>query len=65
MKYTELKHSDNGMPTWDAYLGVILQIAAQKERWTSAEIRKEEQIPDQLLVSFKNGRSKILYQHKL
>lgn len=29
--YKTLKHSENGMPTGDGFLGPILQVASQKE----------------------------------
>lgn len=28
--YRTLKHSDNGMPTWVAFLGPVLQVASTK-----------------------------------
>lgn len=36
--YKTLKHSDNGMPTWDAFLGPILQIANTKEKWIGKDL---------------------------
>lgn len=30
--YQTLKHSDNGMPTWDRFLGPVLQVASTKEK---------------------------------
>lgn len=31
--YKDLKHSDNGMPTWEGFIGPTLQIASTKELW--------------------------------
>ena len=36
--YKTLKHSDNGMPTWDAFLGPILQVANTKEKWIGKDL---------------------------
>ncbi|MDK6376839.1 MAG: restriction endonuclease [Lactobacillus crispatus] len=36
--YQTLKHSDNGMPTWDAFLGPILQVANTKEKWIGKDL---------------------------
>ena len=33
INYKTLKHSDNGMPTWDGFLGPVLQVADKKEIW--------------------------------
>lgn len=36
--YKQLKHSDNGMPTWDAFLGPLLQMAKTKDVWNGREL---------------------------
>ena len=36
--YKTLKHSDNGMPTWDAFLGPILQVTSTKNLWKRQEL---------------------------
>lgn len=36
--YKTLKHSDNGMPTWDAFLGPILQVANTKKKWIGKDL---------------------------
>lgn len=50
--YKTLKHSENGMPTWDGFLGPILQVASQKEIWKRLEliqsILKEVKLPEEL-----------------
>lgn len=38
--YTQLKHSPNGMPTWDAFLGTVLQTASTKSIWKLQELAK-------------------------
>lgn len=50
--YTTLKHSSDGMLTWDAYLGIILKVAMEKPRWTADAIKTaavdEINLPDKL-----------------
>lgn len=50
--YTTLKHSSDGMPTWDAYLGIILKLATNKPLWTADELKtaavNELDLPDEL-----------------
>lgn len=36
--YKTLKHSENGMPTWDAFLGPTLQVATTKPIWRVREL---------------------------
>ena len=36
--YKTLKHSDNGMPTWDGFLGPLLKLANKKEIWKRQEL---------------------------
>lgn len=36
--YLTLKHSDDGMPTWDAYLGPVLQTVGSKNLWRRREL---------------------------
>lgn len=36
--YKALKHSDNGMPTWDGFLGPVLQVASTKEKWIGKDL---------------------------
>ena len=38
--YKNLKHSENGMPTWDAFLGPILQVANTKNEWARRELNQ-------------------------
>lgn len=33
INYKALKHSDNGMTTWDVLLGPTLSMASTKKRW--------------------------------
>lgn len=50
--YKILKHSDNGMPTWDGFLGPLLQVAKQKEIWKRQEliqgVLEEVKLPEEL-----------------
>ena len=50
--YTTLKHSSDGMPTWDAYLGIILKVASRRPKWTADAIKTasvdEISLPDEL-----------------
>ena len=50
--YTTLKHSSDGMPTWDAYLGILLKLAMNKPLWTADAIKTaavdELNLPDEL-----------------
>lgn len=39
--YTTLKHSSDGMPTWDAYLGILLKLAMNKQLWTADAIKQQ------------------------
>ena len=52
INYKILKHSDNGMPTWDGFLGPLLQVANQKEIWKRQEliqgVLKEVNLPEEL-----------------
>ncbi len=36
--YTTLKHQADGTPTWDAFLGIILKVAAERQNWQSSEL---------------------------
>lgn len=51
--YTTLKHSDNGMPTWDGFLGPTLQVASTKELWKLHDLEnnviKAVNLPDNLV----------------
>ena len=51
--YTTLKHSDNGMPTWDRFLGPTLQVASTKELWKLHDLEnnviKAVNLPDNLV----------------
>lgn len=38
--YKNLKHSDNGMPTWDAFLGPLLKVAETKEEWKGTQLNQ-------------------------
>ena len=52
--YKTLKHSDNGMPTWDAFLGPILQVASTKTIWKRQEliqsVLNEINLPEELMA---------------
>lgn len=52
--YTTLKHSSNGMPTWDAYLGIVLNEASKKELFTAAELKQAAVNQVNLPLSLKN-----------
>lgn len=52
--YTTLKHSSNGMPTWDAYLGIVLNEASKKEVFTAAELKQAAVNQVNLPLSLKN-----------
>ena len=36
--YTTLKHQADGTPTWDAFLGIILKVAVERQDWQSSEL---------------------------
>ena len=50
--YRTLKHSDNGMPTWVAFLGPVLQVASTKREWIGKELDQavldEVDLPEEL-----------------
>ncbi|NRN94005.1 Mrr restriction system protein [Lactobacillus helveticus] len=52
INYKTLKHSENGMPTWDAFLGPILQVVNTKDEWARRELNqaviKEINLPKEL-----------------
>ena len=52
INYTTLKHSDNGMPTWDGFIGPTLQVASTKELWHLHDLEnnviKAVNLPDNL-----------------
>ncbi len=52
--YKTLKHSDNGMPTWDAFLGPLLQVASTKNIWKRQEliqsVLNEINLPEELMT---------------
>lgn len=52
--YKTLKHSDNGMPTWDAFLGPILQVTSTKNLWKRQEliqsVLNEINLPEELMT---------------
>ena len=52
MNYKDLKHSENGMPTWDGFLGPILQVASTKKLWKKQDLKdttiKEVKLPENL-----------------
>lgn len=59
--YTTLKHSSDGMPTWDAYLGILLKLAMNKQLWTADAIKTaavdELNLPDELRNREYNSKS--------
>ena len=50
--YKTLKHSDNGMPTWDGFLGPVLKVAETEKIWKRQDlinnILEEVNLPDNL-----------------
>lgn len=50
--YTTLKHSDNGMPTWEGFFGPTLQVAMTKDIWQLHDLEqtviKAVNLPDNL-----------------
>ncbi|WP_317294318.1 restriction endonuclease [Ligilactobacillus saerimneri] len=52
--YTTLKHSSDGMPTWDAYLGIVLNEASKKGVFTAAELKQAAVNQVNLPLSLKN-----------
>lgn len=50
--YKNLKHSDNGMPTWDAFLGPLVKVANTKQMWQRKElinaVLEEVKLPEEL-----------------
>ena len=50
--YKTLKHSDNGMPTWDGFLGPILKVAETEKNWKRQnlinKVLEEVNLPDSL-----------------
>lgn len=53
IEYSTLKHDNQGIATWDAFLGVVLQVAQTKEVWKKSELLdstlKAVDIPDNIL----------------
>ena len=51
--YTTLKHQADGTPTWDAFLGVILKVAVERQNWQSSELiqrtLEEANLPQSML----------------
>lgn len=51
--YKTLKHSDNGMPTWDAFFGPVLKVANTKDTWKRLDlinsVLEEVPLPNHLL----------------
>ena len=41
MNYTELKHTDNGMPTREGFMYPLLEVASQKNTWKKSDLAKE------------------------
>jgi len=40
LKYKDLKKSENGLPTWDSMIPVVLRFALQKPTWKGRELKK-------------------------
>ena len=40
LNYKDLKHSDNGIPTWDGFLGPTLQTASTKDIWQLRDLEQ-------------------------
>lgn len=51
--YTTLKHQADGTPTWDAFLGIILKVAVERQNWQSSELiqrtLEEANLPQSML----------------
>lgn len=41
MNYTELKHSDNGMPTREGFMYPLLEVASQNTTWRKHDLVNE------------------------
>lgn len=58
--YKQLKHSNNGMPTWDAFLGPLLYIANTKDQWNGRDLiqetLKQVKLPKELLEMFYSSK---------
>lgn len=52
MNYTELKHSDNGMPTREGFMYSLLEVASQNTIWKKHdlvnEVIKQIELPQEL-----------------
>lgn len=52
MNYTELKHSDNGMPTREGFMYPLLEVASQNATWEKHdlvnEVIKQIELPQEL-----------------
>lgn len=60
--YLTLKHTADGMPTWDSLLPVMLQEAAQRQSWQSGALKKatldQINLPEELRKQvYDNGRN--------
>lgn len=40
LKYKDLKKSENGLPTWDSLVPVVLRLALQQSAWNNRELKK-------------------------
>lgn len=51
--YTTLKYQADGTPTWDAFLGIILKVAVERQNWQSSELiqrtLEEANLPQSML----------------
>ncbi|MBN6048713.1 restriction endonuclease [Lactobacillus helveticus] len=69
INYKQLKHNDNGIPTWDAFLGPLLYVANTKvqcnRRQLVNETLKEIKLPEELLemVYPSKYHDRIAYNH--
>lgn len=60
--YATLNHTDDGMPTWDSFLPIALQVASTKSSWSSLKLKDQilEQVdlPEELRdQTYENGRN--------
>ena len=65
MRYKELKKSQNGIPTWDALIPIVMYISLQKESWTSkglkVAIANASRVPEELRnLNYESGNGNII-----
>ncbi|MDR0298815.1 MAG: restriction endonuclease, partial [Streptococcaceae bacterium] len=40
VEYEKLKKSDNGMPTWDSFIPIVLEVIPHKESWSGISLKR-------------------------